>query len=277
MYPRLSIIVPCFNQGHYLKDALGNLSSAPNPFYEVIIVNDGSTDPETIKVLQNLANQGFTVLNQENKGLAGARNTGIDSALGEYIVPLDSDNKLRLEVVRECMEMMDADASIDVMYGNGMFFGESSGIWKNEEFNLQKLMIQNYIDACAIIRKSTIYKVGLYDRNMIAQGWEDWDLWLRLAFGGFKFKYIDSVFFDYRIVSNSMSKTLYATYEKPNKLENYIHQKYPDKMGHQWIWDHVIKRFKKNPFLFIVKLILRTYFPGKYRDLLNKHKIRNGI
>jgi GT2 family glycosyltransferase len=138
-------------------------------------------------------------------------------------------------------------------------------------------MISNYIDACALIRKSTLEKVGYYDENMKYMGWEDWDRWLAIAFAGHKFYYLKQTAFDYRVEDSSMIRQLYNKYERPNTLENYIHAKYPESMGHKWIMNYFTTRFKKNPILFIVKLIIISFFPSYYRRLLEKNKIRNGI
>jgi hypothetical protein len=74
-----------------------------------------------------------------------------------------------------------------------------------------------------------------------------------------------------------MSKKVYNTYEKPNTLENYINDKYPDRMGQEHITENTIKRFKKNPVLYLIKLFIRAYFPGYYNKLLKRNKIRNGL
>jgi glycosyltransferase involved in cell wall biosynthesis len=277
MKPKISIIIPCYNQGLFLKEALESVLQCDKALYELIIVNDGSTDDYTNRYTKELANQGYHVVFQDNKGLAGARNAGINQARGEYILPLDADNKVRKEYLTRAIEVFESNSDIAVVYGNALYFGERAGIWKVGEFNLQRLMLYNYIDACAVIRKSVLEKTGLYDTEMEKQCLEDWDLWLRIGFAGYDFRYIDEILFDYRIVHNSMSKVFTRTYANPNLIEKYIHSKYPKRMGHEWIVKHYVGRFKKNPFLFTGKLILRTYFHGYYKRLLNKNKIRSGL
>lgn len=276
MLPKISIIIPCYNQGQYLNELLQSVKACDENLFEVIIINDGSTDEATNAVCKDLQTQGYIVIFQENKGLSGARNTGINLAKGKYILPLDADNKIRPEYITKSIEILDEKEEIAVVYGNAGNFGERSGVSKPGPFNMQRLMLANYIDACAVIRKSVFDRVGLYDTNM-KLGWEDWDLWLRIAFADCNFYYIDEILFDYRVTGNSMSKTLYNNYQKPNGIENYIHKKYPGKMGHVYIANHFTKRFKKNPFLFIAKLFLRAYFPSYYNKLLSKNKIRNGL
>jgi glycosyltransferase involved in cell wall biosynthesis len=277
MDPQLSVIIPCYNQGHYLIEALESLNQFSNELIETIIVNDGSTDLFTNELFKSLEKESkYRVIQQSNRGLSGARNVAILASRGKYVLPLDADNKLKEGYINTAVKILEENAKIAVVYSDAMLFGEQSGILTPGPFNLQRLMISNYIDACAVIRKSTLVKVGLYDEKM-RSGWEDWDLWLRIAFDGYDFYYVNEVLFEYRITSNSMSRTLYYNYEKPNSIENYIDKKYPSRMGQEFIVSHYIKRFRKNPLLFIVKLFLKAYFPGYYNKLLLKNKIRNGL
>jgi glycosyltransferase involved in cell wall biosynthesis len=272
----VSIIIPCYNQGHYLKEVLESVSACNSELYELIIVNDGSTDQRTVDELNRLRTQGYQVIFQENKGLSGARNTGIALATGKYILPLDADNKVRPAYLTRAIEIMDADPSVAVVYGNAEYFGEKTGLWKTGDYNMQKLMIANYIDACAVIRRSVLDEVGLYDTNM-KLGWEDWEMWLRISFAGYLFRYVDEVLFDYRVMNSSMSKTLYNNYAKPNSIENYVHQKHASRMGHQFITTHWVKRFRQSPLMFVAKLVIMTYFPAYYSKLLKQNKVRNGL
>jgi glycosyltransferase involved in cell wall biosynthesis len=276
MPPKVCIVIPCYNQGHYLKDALDSVERCDKSLFELIIINDGSTDDSTNNYLKELSHRGFNVVFQENMGLSGARNAGIALAGTEYILLLDADNMIRPEYLTRGIEVLDQDPHTAVVYGDAQLFGEQQDVWTVGSFNLQRLMISNFIDACAMVRKSVFRTVGLYDTKM-RLGWEDWDLWLRIAFAGHDFYYINRVMFDYRIVNTSMSKMLYSSYEKPNSIENYIHDKFPSKMGHKWIINTYAGRFRKSPFRFLTKLILKAYFPDYYNKLLSKNKIRNGL
>jgi len=272
----VSIIIPCYNQGHFIDDVLASIKDCNSDLYELIIVNDGSTDQSTNDKLRELKAQGYPVIFQDNKGLSGARNTGIQAATGKYILPLDADNKVRPAYLTRAIELLDANPGVAVVYGNAEYFGERTGIWKTGAYNMQKLMIANYIDACAVIRRSVLDQVGLYDTNM-KLGWEDWEMWLRISFAGYEFRYVDEVLFDYRVGNTSMSKTLYNNYAKPNSIENYVHEKHAGRMGHPFITAHWVKRFKQSPVLFVTKLILMSYFPHYYNKLLKQNKVRNGL
>lgn len=276
MKSKVTIVIPCYNQGHFLSDALVSLAHCDPALYEVTIVDDGSTDPATLKFLGQLDNQHYTIIHQSNKGLSGARNTGIGQAKTDYVLLLDADNKIRPAFLEKGIAALEKDPEIAVVYGDGSFFGDQTGIRKQAPFNLQKQMLVNYIDACAIVRKSVFDELGGYDESM-KDGWEDWEMWLRIGFRGYKFHYLDEVVFDYRIRKESMSKQVYNSKARTNNIENYVFGKYPDKMGISYVVDFMVDRFRRNPFMFIIKLFIRTYFPGYYNRLLKENKIRNGL
>jgi glycosyltransferase involved in cell wall biosynthesis len=276
MKAKVTVIIPCYNQGHFLSDALASLAQCDPASYLVTIVDDGSTDPATLRMFDQLDQKAFTVIHQPNKGLSAARNTGIKHANTDYVLLLDSDNKVRSSLIVRGTAALDKDPQVAVVYGDGQFFGDETGIRKQAPFNLQKQMLVNYIDACAIVRKSVFDDVGYFDENM-KDGWEDWEMWLRIAFRGYKFHYLDEVVFDYRIRKQSMSKQVYDNKARTNSIENYVYGKYPDKMGIAHVVDFMVDRFRRNPFMFMIKLFIRTYFPAYYDRLLKENKIRNGI
>jgi glycosyltransferase involved in cell wall biosynthesis len=276
MDPKVAVIIPCYNQGHFLSEALANLKSSVDGIYEVIIVNDGSTDQITLNVLSELEKQGIKIINQENRGLSGARNTGINATKAEFIILLDADNKIRPSFITQSIDHFEKNSGIAVVYGDGMYFGDENGIRKQGPFNLQKQMLVNYIDACAAVRKSVLVELGGYDEQM-KSGWEDWELWLRIGFKGYQFVYIPEVFFDYRIRNNSMAKNVYESRAKTNAIENYVYSKYPDKLGINYVVDFMADRFKRNPFSFLIKLAIRAYFPSYYDKLVKRNKLRNGL
>ncbi|MBE9040224.1 glycosyltransferase [Oscillatoriales cyanobacterium LEGE 11467] len=203
--PLVSVIIPCFNHGEFLEDAIQSIEEYPEPIYEIIIVNDGSTDEITQKAIANLKQRGYQIIEQANQGLATARNIGIESASGEYILPLDADNKIRSNYIRKGIEILKQHPKIGVVYGNARLFGEDSSIFQVPDFNLYQLLIGNYIDACAIFRKQVWKDCGGYDPNIPEKlGYEDWDFWLSAVEVGWEFYHLREVTFDYRVRHNSM-------------------------------------------------------------------------
>ncbi len=278
-FPKVSIIIPCYNQGLFLSEALMSIEALNQSLLEVIIINDGSVDAYTNQYISDLDTIKYKIIVQANKGLSAARNTGIMQSSGDYIVLLDADNKIRKPYFEKGLEILETNPGTAVVYGNANFFGDETGEGRPGVFNLQRLMLENYIDACAIVRKKFLVDAGMYDEQM-KLGWEDWDLWLNFGFRGYQFTYIDKICFDYRVSKNSMSRLLNAVnrnYSKPNKVYQYLQNKYDGKLGNEWVIGHLTNRFKKSPFLFLIKLIMKTYLPSLYNKLLLKNKIRNGL
>src|SRR5688500_12631026 len=99
--PAISVIIPCYNQGHYLREALESLEKCNQELFEIIIVNDGSTDSFTNEYTKELESRGYKLIFQQNTGLGQARNNGIKQAVGKYILPLDADNKIYPDYLTE--------------------------------------------------------------------------------------------------------------------------------------------------------------------------------
>ena len=91
---KVSVIIPCYNQGAYLNEAVESILAQSYRDFEIIVVNDGSTDEETNRLLSGYDRQQTRVLHTENQGLSSARNNGIREAQGEYILPLDADDRI---------------------------------------------------------------------------------------------------------------------------------------------------------------------------------------
>ena len=275
---KISIIIPCYNHGKYVMDAINSVEKITDKsLYELIIVNDGSTDEFTNEILTDVANKGYNVIFQQNQGLATARNNAIAIANGEYILPLDADNMIRTEYIYQGIGILSANKNISVVYGDAELFGDKKGILKQGEYNLQKLLLYNYIDACAIFRKTLWEQMGGYDKNMAYPGIEDWDLWLGASFQGHKFYYIDEVLFDYRVLHNSMIKQLRSSKLKGDANVEYMINKYKQYYGPQFVDADIMSKFTTSPIGFIGKLIIKKYFPKKFQKMVSGGKLRKYI
>jgi glycosyltransferase involved in cell wall biosynthesis len=267
MTPVISIVIPCYNQGNFLDEALQSITQCDDKsLYEIIIVNDGSTDENTLNILKGLSSKGYNIVNQLNKGLGAARNIGIKAATGKYILPLDSDNKIKPEYIYEGIKLLDNDASLNVVYSDAEYFGEKTGMWESGAFNLQRLMIENYIDACAIFRKSTWEMIGGYDEKMPVMGYEDWDLWLRIAFRNGKFAYINKTLFYYRYSAKSMIRSVKTA--NLSLLFEYMGKKYSSYLNHSYLNRLILFKLTKNKGL-VFYLLMKSWFP-RISNILRK-------
>jgi len=170
-----------------------------------------------------IAEAGYSVVAQPNRGVGAARNAGIRLAKGEFILPLDSDNRLRDVYLNEGVSLLKENPSVGVVYADAEYFGERKGRWDVPEFDLLSLIRMNFIDACALYRRKLWEEVGGYDEHMPWMGWEDWEFWLRVASHGGTFVHLPQVGFDYRVRKDSMIvKTIGFDYRMQRDSSNVV-------------------------------------------------------
>src|ERR1019366_3049423 len=126
---KVSVVIPCFNHGEFLPEAVASVTGIGRDDVELIVVDDGSTDERTRKEMDALVAQGITVIRQENKGVAAARNAGFIASQGEYIFPLDADDRLRPGWIDHGIRILDSDPQVGVVYGDAECIGARSGRW----------------------------------------------------------------------------------------------------------------------------------------------------
>jgi glycosyltransferase involved in cell wall biosynthesis len=199
--PRLSVVIPCHDDGDYLIDAVASVERNA-PAAELIIVDDGSTQPRTRQVLEALREAGHRVIEQPHSGLSAARNSGIAAAAGDYLLPLDADNRLLPGFAADAVAVLDAEPDAGVVYGDRREFGARSGDVAVPELDLSRMLWSNYIDACAVVRRAVWSDVGGYDPAF--RDWEDWDFWLGATERGWRFVHLPRPTFEYRIRPDSL-------------------------------------------------------------------------
>lgn len=208
MKPILSIVIPCYNSESTLEGTLESVLHQDFQDWEAIIVNDGSPDNvETIALTWLEKDERFKYYKKQNGGLGSARNYGINKAKGEFILPLDSDNQVKEDYALKAIPVFIEKRNVGVVYGHAEYYGERTGIWKVDDFNLNKILNHNYIDACAIFRKGLWEKIGGYDQHMPHQGHEDWDFWISMTALNVEFYHLKQVAFRYYVSNTSMIKS----------------------------------------------------------------------
>ena len=221
----ISVIIPCFNHGIYIQEALDSVLITKYPFeYEIIIINDGSTDPITIKILEGLNDSRIQVIHQKNAGPSVARNNAISHSRGKYILPLDADNKISPKFLCKGFEILTSNEGISIVHSKGIKFGLNNKSEFGGIVDFQQLVLYNTVDTCALFRKTVWEKVGGYDEFLSKRGLEDWDFWLCCAENGFKFHFIDEVLFYYR--ENENSRTMKVANNNLEIVVNYIQKKH---------------------------------------------------
>jgi len=201
-----SVIIPCYNSGEFLPEAIASVVNSGFPEVELIIVNDGSTDPYTLEVLSNLDSNQIKLLSQENQGPAAARNSGVKEAKGEFLLFLDADNLILPGYIQKASSLLKANSRLGVVYANPIFFGETDSISRfyPQPYDIKDLLLGNYIDMCSIVRRQVFADLGGFDEHRDLIGWEDWEFWLRVAQTNWEFHYLNESLFKYRIRRESL-------------------------------------------------------------------------
>jgi len=224
--PKVSVIIPCYNHGAYLDEAVQSVLDQTFQDYEITIVNDGSTDQDTIKILKNFNRPKTQVIHTDNQGLPSARNNGIKISKGSYILPLDADDKIGKTYLEDAVQILDTQPDIGIVFCEAEFFGDRIGKWELPDYSLQDILALNMIFCCAMFRRIDWEEVGGYNPNMI-YGNEDWDFWLSLLALDRKVHKIEKVLFFYRFNENSMIQNLGRNRKKQIKMlsQGYLNHK----------------------------------------------------
>ncbi len=235
--PVVSVITACFNDGKYLPQAVASFARHAPDYCELIIVNDGSTQAKTQRVLHRLVQRGVRVLDLPHGGLSQARNAGIKAARGRYILPLDADNRLGAGYIEQAIAVLEIRPEIGVVYSDCREFGIVEQYRHAPEFALPEMLRQPAIDACAVFRKQLWQDCGGYDERLSA--WSDWELWLNAAKKGWQFHHLPAALFEYRRRDDSLGANisldeLWATLELlTNKHAALYRQHRPDLLDEQ--------------------------------------------
>ncbi len=221
--PLVSIIMPCFNHGAYIMEALDTVRQQSYRHYEVIIVNDGSTDTATLEILSNLSAE-VTVIHQQNAGPSVARHNGIQQARGKYLFFLDSDNKVRDGYISQGVQVMEANHKVGVVYSDGLTFGAGEARKVSGEFDVAAIIFANPIDLCSVVRRETYDATGGFDTYLSRLGLEDWDFWFGVYESGWQFHYIPEILYEYRVLE--ASRTQLVANKNLDRIISHIYQKH---------------------------------------------------
>lgn len=209
--PKISVVIPAYNAMAYLPEALDSVLSQTLEDYEVLIVNDGSSD-SIEEWFSEVKDSRVRLISQKNRGLAGARNTGIKESKGEFIAFLDADDRWHKTKLAKQVSVLESSHSLGLVYTwmslidqNGTPTGrlvrnQTEGrVW-------EYLLVRNCVGSGStpMVRKACFDAVGCFDENL-GSYMEDRDMWLRIA-PLYEFAVIKEVLVDYRQHPGSASK-----------------------------------------------------------------------
>jgi glycosyltransferase involved in cell wall biosynthesis len=261
--PKVSVIIPCYNYADYLKICLQSVLAQTFQDFEIIVVDDSSTD-HTPEVVKDFSDPRLRyVRHEKNLGPAAAFNTGINLAQGKYITVIGADDVMMPDNIAVKVDILEHYPDIGLVHSNAELIDESGRILgkahsrrcfdrvqKRSSFN-DLLLNGNFIVASSVFVPKRCYeKVGLYDPDLTHS--EDWDMWLRIAYH-YDFAYLDSCLIQYRVHDNSL------------RHRNYI-------SGDDWkAFDRILKRlFQQFPLASQGYCFKQVYWSTYFRMLNNK-------
>lgn len=228
MNPVVSVIVPCYKQAHFLKESLQSVLDQTYAEWECIIVNDGSPD-NVSEIAQQWTQKDsrFIYLEKENGGLSSARNFGIKSAKGKYILPLDADDILHEEYLSKTVPELEQNSELAIVSSYSKFFiKEKTNVvyeLKPQGSECTNLLYVNQLVATSLYRKKNWEEVGGYDQSM-KKGFEDWEFWIAITKIGLKYKVIPEFLFYYRKAKKSMLVNTVSNHAA--EVKEYIFKKH---------------------------------------------------
>lgn len=210
--PLVSIITPYYNGAKYVTEAISSAISQTYKNIEVILIDDGSTDPESIDVFDKIEHPLLRKYRTNNQGLSTARNTAISLARGEIILPLDCDDLISNSYVEKAVSEFTRNINTGIVYAHANFFGDINQHWNLPEFNKLDFLVNNCIFCSGLFKKSDWKEVGGYKTDMI-YGLEDYDFWLSIITLNRDVIRLPEIHFFYRKHGTSMISSL-----SPEKL-----------------------------------------------------------
>lgn len=229
--PSISIIVPTYNRAEFIVEAVESVFAQTVTDWELIIVDDGSTD-NTVELLEPfLADQRVTYQKQENQGQAVARQQALKIATGDYIAFLDSDNRWLPQRLELGLTALSNHSNAAVSYGDIITI-DDNGI-ETSRHNMRRysgaiapqLLRDNFVSMnTSLVRKSAIDKIGGM-RAEVRRG-DDYDLWLRLSAEN-EFIYIPEFMADYRVMDDQISSNKDGRFVSNREIVSNFHKHYP--------------------------------------------------
>jgi glycosyltransferase involved in cell wall biosynthesis len=192
--PRVSVVIPCYDDGDTLADALGSL--AEQEPHELVVVDDGSTAPATRHVLEKLEHDGTRVVHQANAGLSAARMAGVSATSARYVLPLDADDALARGAVAALADALDREPRAAMAWGDVEIWGEFDlPLRIGRQLDPWLVSHLNTLPVASLVRRTALLEVGGWQ---LRHGYEDWDLWMAFAEAGWGGAYVPAPALRYR-------------------------------------------------------------------------------
>jgi len=208
--PHFSVVIPAYNASPYIQDCVSSVLAQTDPDFEVLVVDDGSTD-DTAAQVKAVTDPRIRLIQRPNGGLAAARNTGIQAAQGELVAFLDADDRWCPEKLAAHRQALDRHPEASVSYDWAAFIdaqGQRTGLCMAQsqiQLTHEALLLKNYLGngSTAVVRRAVLEQVGGFNENL--KRLVDHELWVRLTYGGHHIQLIPAVLTEYRTHAQSFT------------------------------------------------------------------------
>lgn len=225
--PLVSIITPTYNRDDFISFAIDSVLKQTYSNFELIIVDDGSTDNTGVVVKKYLNDTRIKYIWQENRGQSVARNKGLDLSTGEYVCFLDSDNVYETTKLEIQVRILNMSPVVDIVYGSEELIDEDGKLIKKKNMRCysgviyEKLLLDNFIGMnTTLVRRKCFVEMGGFDETIKVA--DDYDLWLRFS-AKYVFHYEPVNFAQYRIMKNQISSDKNRRFESNKKtIQNFM-------------------------------------------------------
>jgi GT2 family glycosyltransferase len=201
--PAVTAVIPCFNHGQFVERAVDSVLGQTYGDVRIIVVDDGSTDSHTIKVLQALDRPRTVVLRKQNDHVAAARNSGIRMTSSRYILTLDADDYFEPQFLQMAVAVLDEEDTVGVVTCCVRSSGCRTDTYNPKGGGTSDFLMRNCSRASALFRRQCWERVGGYNETM-KKGYEDWDFWISITAHGWSVHCLPGVLLNYRCGSQSM-------------------------------------------------------------------------
>lgn len=271
--PLVSVIVPCYNQGIYLQECLESIFANDYPDLEVVIADDGSQDPASLKALEAISDPRVTIIRKKNEGVAIARNTAIAASRGKYILPLDADDKIGPGFIAKAVAILEKDAKVGVVSCEVARFGAETGHIPYPAYDSTLMLLGNVVPNTAVYRRADWERFGGYRANMV-YGWEDWDFWLSFVERKRKFVRLPETMFFYRSHGVTRNTAMTPDSEKGKAMLRQLVANHAELYARHPAYRAFLLEGRRSWRHFVAKWFakrLKVLLPRKYRAAIDLH------
>jgi glycosyltransferase involved in cell wall biosynthesis len=197
----VAVVIPCFNDGSTVMEAVESaLAEVPA---EIVVVNDGSTDPRTLVAFQAVRARGVRVLDQANAGLSAARMAGVRATTSPFVMVLDADDCVAPGALRLMSQALDHDPGLAVVWGDIERIGQPGYLRYSKGLSLDpwRITFVNELVASTMVRRTALEECGGWQ---LRSAFEDWDLWMTMAERGMRGRHVGQVTLLYRVADARM-------------------------------------------------------------------------